>query len=74
MPSITGGLNGAPAGRFQDVSGWVVVLFHPPEYQIGTSESFLLLGPAPHQPLPLGGRPHVISDRSQKPNSLWITD
>ena len=23
MPSITGGLNGAPAGRFLDVSGWV---------------------------------------------------
>ena len=23
MPSITGGLNGAPAGRFQDVFGWV---------------------------------------------------
>ena len=26
MPSITGGLNGAPAGRFLDVSGWVGVL------------------------------------------------
>ena len=25
MPSITGGLNGAPAGRFLDVSGWVGV-------------------------------------------------
>ena len=25
MPSITGGLNGAPAGRFQDVFGWVGV-------------------------------------------------
>ena len=23
MPSITGGLNGAPAGRFLDVSGWL---------------------------------------------------
>ena len=28
MPSITGiGLNGAPAGRFLDVSGWVGVLW-----------------------------------------------
>ena len=27
MPSITGGLNGAPAGRFLDVSGGVGVLF-----------------------------------------------
>ena len=26
MPSITGGLNGASAGRFLDVSGWVVLL------------------------------------------------
>ena len=26
MPSITGGLNGAPAGRFLDVSGGVGVL------------------------------------------------
>ena len=26
MPSITGSLNGAPAGRFQDVFGWVGVL------------------------------------------------
>ena len=26
MPSITGDLNGAPAGRFLDVSGWVGVL------------------------------------------------
>ena len=25
MPSITWGLNGAPAGRFLDVSGWVGV-------------------------------------------------
>ena len=25
MPSITGGLNGAPVGRFLDVSGWVGV-------------------------------------------------
>ena len=25
MPSITGGLSGAPAGRFLDVSGWVGV-------------------------------------------------
>ena len=31
MPSITGGLNGAPAGRFLDVSGGVGVLFPPPE-------------------------------------------
>ena len=31
MPSITGGLNGAPAGRFLDVSGWVGVLFPPPQ-------------------------------------------
>ena len=27
MPSITGGLNGASAGRFLDVSGGVGVLF-----------------------------------------------
>ena len=26
-----GGLNGAPAGRFLDVSGWVGVLFPPPQ-------------------------------------------
>ena len=31
MPSITGGLNGAPAGRFLDVSGGVGVLFPPPQ-------------------------------------------
>ena len=38
MPSITGGLNGAPAGRFLDVSGWVGVLFPPP---IGSWESLV---------------------------------
>ena len=38
MPSITGGLNGAPAGRFLDVSGGVGVLFPPP---IGSWESLV---------------------------------
>ena len=39
MPSITGGLNGAPAGRFLDVSGWVGVFLVGVElgYEFGGS-------------------------------------
>ena len=41
MPSITGGLNGAPAGRFLDVPGWVGVLFP------STERTLIGSGPAP---------------------------
>ena len=39
MPSITGGLNGASAGRFLDVSGGVGVLFPLPCRTIISGES-----------------------------------
>ena len=49
MPSITGGLNGAPSGRFLDVSGWVGVPLEGVRYQelkLSITTSLALMIPA----------------------------